>query len=52
MGLYERNYLYGMTAAEEIEYAAILEKEKEGMNGFVRKNLYHLYPVGPWPSIP
>lgn len=45
MGLYERNYLDGMTSAEEIEYAAILEKEKEGMNGFGRKNLYHLYSL-------
>jgi len=45
MELYERNYLDGMTPAEEAEYATILAKEKEGMNGFGRKNLYHLYPL-------
>lgn len=45
MGLYKRNYLDGMTSAEEIAYATILEKEKEGLGGFGRRNLYHLYPL-------
>lgn len=45
MELYTRNYLSGLTAQEEIEYKAILEKEREGMPGKIRKNLYHQYPL-------
>lgn len=45
MQLYDRDYLNGLSNQEKLEYDQILAKEKEGMNGFGRKNLYPQYPL-------
>lgn len=45
MDLYSRNYLEGLTYEEKKEFEAVLEKEKEGMLGKIRKNLYHQYSL-------
>lgn len=45
MNLYNRDYLNGLLPDEQAEYEAVLEKEKEGMRGFGRKNLYSQYSL-------
>ena len=45
MMLYKRNYLDGMTDSEKKEFEAVLAKEREGMPGRIRKNLYNHYSL-------
>lgn len=43
MGLYDRDYRI-LHDEEKREYEQILVREREGMRGIIRRNLYYLYP--------
>ncbi|MFR9273725.1 MAG: hypothetical protein ACLVO2_14600 [Clostridia bacterium] len=45
MNLYNRDYLNGLLPDEQAAYEAVLKKEKEGMPGRFRKNLYSQYSL-------